>query len=461
MPKYSRLFISAALTALLTASLFVNTKPVRACPEDPPQTLLQNYMESDLAIVADVAGEKVLNQEDPNEWGYGALIKKDLRLVKLHKGNSPRALSFETWEFFNRTTNDDGTSNGNEERSYALLPGKRYLLFFKKDEKSGAYELLETPTASRELETANEALYDKRISELAAILKAGKDQLPRLTEWLVKLTEETATLYHGASDLSRSFYALSNGDAEEEEEDGGEKAAFHLTEYSQVSLPDIAESVTDSQKQRISSVLDRHFHDALAGVTGGDGTPIQIDYVLVGLVSNWDLRQLTIGANALLMNSDPTDSNRVNVLMALIAYAVDDEELNSLWASYREVDEGEGSADEAEAAVPENAEAQALGSGAGENSAGPDNAANTDEAVTKAGEDAAAAKKVKLDQLMTAMVGKFSDRYQYLLAKDFTGDENDEEMETANEDPETPPGPQEIKDLPLIAPVGDPKPDGN
>lgn len=450
MPKYSCLFISAALIALLTVScFFVNLKPARACPVDPPETLLQLYMESELAMVADVEGEKILKQEDPNEWGYGADIRKDLRPVKVYKGNSPRDFSFETWEFFNRTTNDDGTSNGNEERSNALLPGKRYLLFFNKNEKSGAYELVDTPSASRELEAADEALYDKRISELAAILKAGKDQLPRLTEWLVKLTEEPATLYHGASDLARSFYALHHQDTEEEE-DGEEMAPFQLTEYSQVSLPDIAESLTDSQKQRISSVLERNLHDALASVPGGDGET-GIDYDLVGLVSYWDRRQLTIGANALLMNSDPTDSHRVSVLMELITYAVDDEELNSLWERYREAAEDEISDDEADggAAARENADAPVPESGGGEKSAEPDNAANSDEAVTKAGEDAAAAKKVRLDRLMKELVGKFSDRYQYMLAKDFTADENDEE--TADEVPETPQDPQEIKKLRMIA----------
>ena len=462
MPTYSRLFISATLIALLTvSSLFVNLKPVRACPLPPPQTLLQLFMESDLAIAADVTGEKLLKQDDQNEYGYWAELKKDVRPVKIYKGNPPRDLSFEDRDFFARTTNDDGTSNGEEERTYALLPGKRYLLFLRKNEKSGAYELIPTSSASRELETADEGLYDERLSELAAILKARKDQLPTLTEWLVKLTEEPATLYDGVSDLRSTFDALSDSDAEEEEEAGDDKAVFHLAEYSQVSLPDIAESLTNSQKQRISSVLDRQLHDVLAAAVpeGDEPASIELDYDFVRLVCNWDREHLTIGANALLLNSDPADSRRVDILMTLIGYAINDEELNSLWERYREAADGEISGDAADAGetVPENAGVPAE-SGGGEKPAGPDNTANTDEGVTKAGEDAAAAKKVKRDRLMAALVWKYSDRYQHLLARGF---EKDEEMETADEASEILQSPREIKYLPLINPIGDPQPDGN
>ncbi len=52
------------------------------------------------------------------------------------------------------------------------------------------------------------SIYLKRIKELKKISEAKKNQLVKLTEWLVRLVEEPITRDEGMSDLQASFMAL-------------------------------------------------------------------------------------------------------------------------------------------------------------------------------------------------------------------------------------------------------------
>lgn len=452
MQNYRRFFISALLIAVLVGSFLLplNTKPAYACPAEPAPTLLELYMGSDLVVVADVISEEIVGKEEGADTGDWAEIKKNVDVVTVYKGTPPDDLAFNRSEYSTPVMDESGAETGAKERWNALLPGNRYMLFLQKDKDSGEYQLAPSFSSFRKIEAANEKLYDQRLNELASILKAKKGQLPALTEWLVRLIEESETLYDGTADIRYSFQGLHyQGDEEATDE---ERAPFALTEYASVNLPDIAESLTGSQKQRISAVLDRQLQEALSA--GDDADDSSIDYDLVNLVANWDLDQMTMRVNAMIQNSNPTDSKRINILMSFITYAVYDEELSTLSYSYREtadtenlddmeVDETESEpevvvetvtpvepapvlppAAEVTETVVETLPVEQLNTDATVNVAEtePDEPETPAEAESEPPVDPAAT-RLKREKLLTGLVRKFNDRYQYLLAKGFKTDD--------------------------------------
>lgn len=463
MPKYSRLFTSAALIAVLVVSsiLFSNVSRAQACGGPPPQTLLELFMNSDLALIADIASDEIVKVESEHDYGRYLVMKKYLRPAVIFKGQPQEDLYFKTTDFYYRPKNDDGTTGA--EQSNGLRPGTRYLIFLRQDKDSGEFELPRTGTAVREMDVENEELLKRHLSELAAIVKTPKDQLPALTEWLVKLVEEPATLDDGVSDLGRSFSALANADDEEAElEDADEEPAardkkipFILTSYSQTSSPEIAESLTDGQKQRISSVLDTQVRDALA-TAGDEEGGSWVDYGLVNLACYWERDQFTLRAHALLLSSDPADSARIGILMTVILYAVEnDETLNSIHEKYEAAVQGRDmDREEREESANEDAPAAETGAEKSVQSQAPVVAEKAiDKKVPKT-----EAEQLGMEGYKAMLIRKFSDRYQYLLARGF---EEEEEIETAGEDSEATQGPEEIKELPLIEPLPDPTPDRN
>jgi hypothetical protein len=457
MPKYSRLFTSTALITFLFFSslLLSNVEQAEACGGPLPQTLLELFLNSDLAVIADVTSEEIPKNDGEYESAIYSDVRKNLRLIKIYKGQHAENLSVTNSEYFFQIKNEDGVNTGEIGRSGALLPGNRYLLFLQKNKESGEYGLAPTGSAYRELDAADEDTYDRRLSDLAAILKTRKVQSTALAEWLVKLAEEPKTLYDGTTDLLRSVDSVYRLDAKTDPRD--KETPFLLTKYSQVPSPEIAESLTDSQKQRISSILDTQVRDLLAGSQEEDGGGYAPDYGLVRLVSAWDREQLTMRAYALLLNSDPAAANRVLVLMSLMVFAVDDNELYSIYERYESAASGEITEETEE---PEQEAVEVPGNGTEEVSpAESKNVFNTDEAISEPAENAenaidtedaefTEAQKKKLEELKVTLVRKFSDRYRYLLANGF----RDEGEETdGDEESEPPQEPKEIKKLSMIA----------
>lgn len=475
MQNYRRRFFSAVLTAFLFISSLspLNTKPAYACPSAPPPTLLQLYMGSELTLIADVTSEETLTRESGSEYGDWAVIKKNVEVVTVYKGVPPEDLSFKRSEYFSRIRDEMGSATGAEERSNALLPGNRYLIFVRKEEDSGEYELAPNFYAFRRIEAADEKLYDRRLLELASIVKATRDQLPALTEWLVRLIEEPKTLYDGTADISNSFQRLKSQD--EETEGDEEKAPFVLSDYSSIYSPDIAEALTELQKQRISAVLERQLQEALANPD--EESDLSIDYDLVSLVSNWDREQMTMRVNAMIQNSDPADAKRIEFLMSFIIYAFYDEELSSLSYNYREVansedpEEVEDASDENEDKAEDTVTEEFVAEPNAEEAESPTKMdttgidlteivqvdpprPNTDvketvvetetakpndpvPAVEKPAIDPEAI-KLKRAKLMTNLVRKFNDRYQYLLARGFKTEDETETEEAAEAEPARP-----------------------
>lgn len=443
MPKYSRLFTSTALIAVLFISsiLLSSVSRAQACGGPPPQTLLELFMNADLALIADIESEEFVKVESEYAYGRYVEMRKYLRPADIFKGRPPEDLYFKAIDFYYRPVNTDGVQTGEEQRS-GFLPGKRYLIFLQQNKETGQFESPRTPTAVREIDAGDEELFNKRLSELAAIVKTPKDQLPALTEWLVKLVEEPVTIEDGVRDLAGSFDRLNETGEEPDARD--EKIPFLLTSYSRAYSPDIAESLTGGQKQRISNVLDTQIREALAAANDEENG-VWVNYQLVNLACNWERDQLTLRINSLLLASDPADSARVGVLMAVMLNAVDDDDLSSIQEKYDAAVQGK------------DLEREEMDES--ENEDGPAAETGAEKAIDKK-ERKTEAEQLGMEGFKALLIRKFSDRYQYLLARGF---EKEEEMETAEEDDSETlqEGPQEIKELPLIAPVADPKPDGN
>src|SRR5687767_5174975 len=93
MLKKSRLYFSAMIAAMVLVSLLVTTN-VKAC-EDPPQTLLSLYMNSDLVILANYAGNGEAKKTNEDEYGYSLETERNLSVVKVLKGQDDlKAVSF-------------------------------------------------------------------------------------------------------------------------------------------------------------------------------------------------------------------------------------------------------------------------------------------------------------------------------------------------------------------------------
>jgi hypothetical protein len=431
MLSYRRVFMSASLIALLLFTTLFPSKADRAyaCPVEAPYTLLQLYLDSDLAVVADITSEEIVKRDDdPGEevsteasW---IELRKHIRVVDIYKGLPPKNLSFIRTEYFPRVKNENLSLN-EEETRYSIIPGNRYLLFFEKNEETGSFDLVSSSSAVIELDTARQALYDRRIDELSAIVKARKNQLPKLTEWLVKLAEDPITLYDGATDIARSFYRLNEPDDEpDESEESREMRIFSLEEYGRaIYNPDVAKSLTESQKRRLSNVLEGQLQDSLSDAASADGP--SIDYELVRLVRNWDRDDLTMRANGMIQASDPNDSKRIGILMMLITFAVDDEKLGSTYYEYRNLTENEE--EETAAMVEEIAETPLPSTEANpESQAVNETKAEADEPETatpvleQRQETAGQADDVETPSVLRArLVRQFTDRFQYLLAKGF------------------------------------------
>ncbi|HLA96588.1 MAG TPA: hypothetical protein VK612_12770 [Pyrinomonadaceae bacterium] len=453
MPNYRRLFVSTSLIALLLFTTLFPSKAEKAyaCPVEVPYTLLQLYLDSDLALTADITSEELVNREEGgSDEGAWVDMRKNIRIVDIYKGVPPKNLSFVRSEYFSRVKNEDG----NEEQSYGVKVGSRYLLFFNKDEDTGEFDLLGSSSAVKELDAAKQALYNKRILELSSIVKARKNQLPKLTEWLVKLTEEAQTLYDGVTDISRSFYRVNDAVEEEEtdeSEESTEMTSFSLEEYGRAIFnPDIAKALTESHKKRLSTVLEGQLQDSLAKAVRSDESTI--DYDLVKVVRNWDRNDLTMRANGMIQGSDPNDSKRISVLMMLITFAVDDGKLDSTYYEYRDIAnadvEEEMTESPAEVKVDETQPVLA------EPNPDPQPPLNetaagvavleskVESSEQKDGTSASLEEVPTLAEIRARIIQQFTERFQYLLANGFP-DEAGTETETIYE-PHGDPIPAEV-----------------
>src|SRR5687767_11520777 len=104
MLRKSRLYFYAICAALVLVSLLV-TSGARAC-EDPPQTLLALYMNSDLVVLAKYESDGESKKSHEDEYGYTFDIERNLSLTKVYKGQSDlKTVSFIFSEYHPNSNN--------------------------------------------------------------------------------------------------------------------------------------------------------------------------------------------------------------------------------------------------------------------------------------------------------------------------------------------------------------------
>ncbi len=98
---------------------------------------------------------------------------------------------------------------------------------------------------------------------------------------------------------------------------------------------EIAKLLTDSQKDRLSSVLSHSINIHLAKLNNAENEEeIMPDYELIMLVGHWNKTYLAMNSYAILQNSGNTNPRKTSYLLNLIAYLFNDEKLFSIVSNY-------------------------------------------------------------------------------------------------------------------------------
>ncbi|HSK74745.1 MAG TPA: hypothetical protein VK892_23810 [Pyrinomonadaceae bacterium] len=444
MLKRIRFSFSLNLIAGLLLSTLILSKPIptKACPViPPPKTLLSLYLGSDLIFVADLISEKegkILNDE---EEYYSIEIHRDLKISSVLKGKPPRNFVFTNSDYRNKKPVEERNEEIEEEAEYEytlygykgfskLGVGERYLFFFRKNNETQQFELTDEVSGYKKLSDADLSIYKKRINELKTITKNKDNQLAAITKWLIRCIEEPSTRWDGAFDLNASFESLEYEDEEEESEEE-ESSAINKIFYG--GKAEIAKNLSDSQKEYISSILFSSIHQEMSKNNFDD-----FYFGLSNLVSRWDKMRLVMYAYSFFQTADKSDTKKTKDIMEYISNILDDDELEEISSSYPTGD----SLDESEElGVLEGEDIEAVNvetvNNTEENAAVAENSEeNTDvEQTTDVQQNsdikAEAKKEIKPRNLTPAQVRekaiqKFIARYEHLLARGFTPDEENE-----------------------------------
>ncbi len=424
MFKHSRFFFSAAMTAILFASTLILSTETSAkskrCPIELPVTMLSLYLKSNSVVIADFKNEDVTKTENDGS-GYYANIKRNLNVVKTLKGQKKPEISFSVSEYRQQMIKSEVGENGTPEvyideiesynRTDAFTIGKRYLIFLAKDDETGAFVPAYYRLYSREITPDNAGIYEKRLRELSKIITAKKNQLPNLAEWLVDLTEDEATRWDGATVLARSFASVRY------EENGEETEETTLidkdfNEYSSV----IAKHVTEAQKERLSSIFVNLLNQTLLS----DGENTDYDYEFAELVGNWDRERFAMYGYSLLLAIDKSDTKKTSRAMNFVANTIEDNSLSAAYYKYTEViREEENEINIEETANPETVQTET-------NIKEIERTAENNPETLEVKEQAQTENLESKDEIMTQaqireqVFQAFVDRYQELLARNFT-----------------------------------------
>lgn len=341
MLKRNHTFLSAIFTAvLLTAFVFFSPQSAAACAE-PPATLLRLYLHSQLIVIADFHGDEPFVVESDDEYGSWGTIQRNLSVVRVIRGGTDlERLSFQSYEWKPKLdeTATDGTDEEMHEYDFGmkeveLRPGGRYLFFLNQaEDEENEFYLADDYTGIKEI-SGKYSINLERLEKLQEIATSKEVQIGQLTEWLVTNIEDPITRYDGLSDLTESFYALKyEEDAVDPENPEQEVRPFALDENFTTYSPALAESLTDSQKSRISSVLFSSIQEAWFG-----GTSEQVDYSLTFMVGFWERPRLALYGYNMLQSLDPNDQDKKLQVMEFISNIVEDESLSSAYYEYYEV----------------------------------------------------------------------------------------------------------------------------
>lgn len=338
MKNSRRFFAFASVVFVLLVSIV--SQPMAAarkrCPVRIPDGLLTLYLKSDLIVIGSVTSEKFLKKTHEYDHGYTFDTEKKLRVSRTLKGFEKDSAAFVVSNFKSAKAEE----NNVETDFYAMSAGEEALFFLVKNEDGDSYELADYSSGMKILSVTDAGIYTKFIEELKRITTNKKDQTAELTEWLVRLAEEPLTRGDGTRDLNDSFYAL----ASEQENEAGEKRTevqkpFVLDEnFRAANTSAIAKALNASQKQRLTTALLASISDDLFKLNASENSEnaeqIYPDYQSSMLVGHWDKNYLAMSSFAFLLNTDASNSRRIEYLMRIISGFLEDDELYEILNEY-------------------------------------------------------------------------------------------------------------------------------
>ncbi len=355
MSYFQRSFASALIIFVLLFSVCAlpGNVSARSCPAEAPDSLLTLYLESDLIIVASIESEKVLKMT--NEYDYGSYfdVEKNLDVFDTLKGQKKNRAAYVVSQYKPKNpeniADDSGKTDDSEVTEDYPGIGNKALFFLVKNAENNSYELAHYSSAIKKLNDEDLSIYLKRIKELKKISEAKKNQLVKLTEWLVRLVEEPITRDEGTSDLQASFMALEyeqekpeassekkNLEGETaEQEVSAKEPIFPDKNFRAENTSEIAKLLTDSQKDRLSNVLSYSINNHLAKLNDAKNEErINPDYELISLVGHWNKTYLAMNSFAILQNTGNSNSRKTSYLLNFVAHLLNDEKLYSIAGNY-------------------------------------------------------------------------------------------------------------------------------
>ncbi len=337
--------LSTLLIFVLLFSAFGKTK-TKKCPVRIPDSLVSLYMKSDLVIIGDVKSEKVEKTLSISDSYTTTLIKKTIQVSKTLKGlPSPNVALYQTNYVYKQgenEINEFAINDGEEIINYKV--GDKAIFFLKKDENA---QLRATDyNGIKILNDADLSIYEKRIKELNAIVKLKKNQAENFAEWLVKCAEEPATHWEGVYELNRSFNILDYEKEEAEEaakeakdnesnneEVKDEEVVEMFSKNSFTNTSEIAKVLTDSQKERLTTIFFNSVNQKLYAQTN-DSMPD--NWELVRLISNWDKQRIILYVYSQLQNAHSNNAENATYLMSTLCNIIEDNELYEFYRSYQD-----------------------------------------------------------------------------------------------------------------------------
>ncbi len=337
MLKKSRLYFSVMVAALVLVSLLVTTN-VKAC-EEPPQTLLSLYMNSDLVILAkyESNGEGKKTYED--EYGYTLESERNLSVIKILKGQKDlETVSFMFSEYHSNP--NQPVSEGDVEDYHQMdenyfdvskiKTGNQYLFFLKMNSETGKYDVSDYVSGAKDV-AGKSGIYEKSLDELRDIAENKENQLARLSEWIVKNLEEPELREDSIRDLSDSFYGMTY---QEEDASFKDQGPFVINEGYGVYTVNVAKTLSQSQKARISSVLYPMLQESWFAAK-----PEYADYGISVILGSINKPRLAMHAFNMMQSVGKEDIERKRIIMEFLISTVEDSELTSTYYEYLDLEE--------------------------------------------------------------------------------------------------------------------------
>lgn len=333
MLKKSRLYFYVVCAALVLVSLLL-TSGARAC-EEPPQTLLALYMNSDLVVLAKYESDGEAKKSHEDEYGYTLDIERNLSLTKIYKGQ--RDLKTISFVFSEYHSNNTSSENEYEEAVHQddyfdvskIKSGGEYLFFLSRDKETGKYSVTDYVSGVKDI-AGKSAVYEKNLTRLDEIASAKENQYALLTEWIVQSIEDPEMRENGIRDLSESFYGL-NYQAEDPNFKG--KGPFVTTEGYSVYTVGVAQRLTPAQKARISAALYPLLQEAWFAAQ-----PQYVNYGISAILGGINKSRLAVFAYNSLQTVAKTDVKRKRVIMEFLTDFLADETLSKIYYDYSELE---------------------------------------------------------------------------------------------------------------------------